>query len=276
VQRGKDAEVSYKHNITFPTLTEKAAKLYIGAYGKDRYDNYAKKFDDLGNGIGKANPVKNPKECIFLHCPHHDMESVIWVLIDGLVHAWPKSTEPEVRESAKSIMRILNTHTILVGGDSRKDIESYDEDEWTQSLHPDLQFLAPMMTQIGKFLSCNWTLWMDPKDENPLKADFLHEALKQLLLEEIVNIDSEKNKNVALYDKLRCIPDGRDKFQVVNRQTCQPVTLRVEAQRPQPVTLLEDRNEDGEIEGLIEVENEDSDVEETDEPETEDEDEGTV
>jgi hypothetical protein len=256
VQLGEDAEYSYKRKITFPTLTGKAEKLYIGAYGEDIYADYAKNFDGLGDIKDKIVDTDDRKFC---HRPHHDMESVIWVLIDSLVHAWPVGAKLAVTRQAESIMHIFNTHMINADLDARSGIERHGEVKWAQILHPDLHFLAPMMAQLSKFLSCDWTLWMLPEDKKStehedkkplLKADFLHEALKRLLLKEIIDIDDEKNIDVALHDdKLRHIPE---KKMVVNSEPNQPEMLPAEL--PELETLPEDRDEDGEVEKPIKVE----------------------
>lgn len=80
---------------------------------------------------------------------------------------------------------------------------------------------------------------MHPEDENPWKPDFLHEALKWMLLKEIVYIDKRRRNNIALSDKLWHMP------------VRMPITL-LPFQRL--VTVLEYSNEESESDGGIEVE----------------------
>lgn len=171
---------------------------------------------------------------------------------------------------------MLDEHKIEIGCNVRGDIDRITKKRWEKILHPKLKFLAPMMVKLSGFLFSEWTLWMDPKDKNPLKADVLHEALKWMLLKEIMDINRKKNENVALYVKLQHIPDKTKDFEVRKRQTTQPVTLPEDGVEVQPVALPEDRDEDDQVEEMLGLENKDDEVEEMDEPESEDEVEGMV
>jgi hypothetical protein len=200
VQQGEDETQSLMaRDHCFPTLTSTAYDQYVAAYGEDTYQEYTETFNNIERYKVKRDGVE------FLHRPHHDMESVIWVLVDGLVHAWPIDAEPEVEQLANLVMHMFQTHAIIRWLDTRvhTTIKEFREVEWVEILNPKLRFLTTMMVQLSNFLHCDWTVWMHPKDKKPLKADFLHEALKRILLQEIVFMDEETNDGIALYDTSR-------------------------------------------------------------------------
>jgi hypothetical protein len=207
----------------FPTLSYTAYGLYVAAYKeKKTYDEYTQSFDKMQPAKYKPKPKPKPEigdgslhrpRKSFLHRPHHDMESVIWVLIDGLVHAWPVGSELEITKEAKSIMLMFYNHNVDGIGDTRSGIDKIQEEQWLAILHPQLGFLAGMMAELSKFLYCDWSLWMIRSDDDnkplepgviPLKPDFLHEALKRILLQAIVW--NEGHMDIQLKKQVRYIP----------------------------------------------------------------------
>lgn len=203
VQQGKDKNVSNKQpGHRFPILTGTVRNLYLAIYEEETYDEYTNNFDNAPSTKEKL--VGNN----FLHRPHHDMESVICILIDGLVHAWPVGFEQEVTSQAEITMGKLQNHVIINDFDSRDRIEDYDEEKWLEVLHSELYFLAEMMVELSKFLHGDWSLWMNNSGGDALRPDFLHEALKRILLQAIVWIQEEKEDhiNIQLKRELRYIP----------------------------------------------------------------------
>jgi hypothetical protein len=193
IQKGEDKDVSTKQlGHRFPILTGTARNLYLAKYGEKTYEEYTNNFD-------KAPPYKEKVAGYkFLHRPHHDMESVIWVLIDGLVHAWPVDSEQDVTSQAETTMGMLQNHVILSYRDSRDGIEQYKKEMWLKILHPKMHFLAEMMVELSKFLHGDWSLWMNNNDNGALKPDFLHEALKRLLLQAIVWIQEKQEEHTDI------------------------------------------------------------------------------
>jgi hypothetical protein len=129
-------------------------------------------------------------------------------LIDVLVHAWPIGSEPEVTGDAAVAIRMFQSHAISGATDSRERFRGYKKEMWSKILHPKLHFLVDMMEELSKFLKCDWSLWMNKSDVKALKPDFLHDALKRILLQAIVWIieKQEDHTDVRLKRELRCIP----------------------------------------------------------------------
>ena len=175
--------------LSFPELDGTALQLYIGAYGEETYQRYITKFDACSRC--KAGPSE---ESDVEHSPHHDMESVIWILFDSLTRAMPKDAkEMALTGRAISVIRNFDNHVIDAASDTRHPILRFDEENWKEVLHPSLSFLAKSLANLTLFVRTDWSFW---KDELP--RDFMHEALKRILLRKIDRLGSSKDHDVQL------------------------------------------------------------------------------
>ena len=128
------------------------------------------------------------KGVVFLQLPVHDAESVIWIIVDHLLRAIPLGGEPQVNDFAISALNAFLVHSIEHAGDSRSFFANFTPEKWVKCLHPGLSHMAPFLYKLCLILNTDWTLWCI---KGELPNDFLHEAVKRILLEEIVRIRTE-------------------------------------------------------------------------------------
>ena len=192
VAEGKcDIESNRPSYVRYPELSGEALRLYIKAYGEETYRHYIEEF------------YKSPSELVdhnapFRQLPVHDAESIIWIIIDFLLKAIPTGGNPEVTQVASSALKVLANHTLEPSADSRRCFMRFSR-EWLHNLHPKLTHLAPMLCKFSSLLNFNWTLLCI---KGLLPQDILHEAVKRILLEEIVRIRAEQC-DVSLGEEIR-------------------------------------------------------------------------
>ena len=180
-----------RHNVRYPELSGEALRLYIEAYGEEAYRSYTEEFY-------KSPPDLEVDSVPFRQLPVHDAESIIWIIIDYLLKAIPGGGDPEVTESASTALKILANHILEPSADSRRCFRDFSR-EWLHNLHPKLTHLAPMLCKFSELLSINWTFLCI---KGLLPQDILHEAVKRILLEEIVRIRAEQC-DVSLKEEIR-------------------------------------------------------------------------
>ena len=176
----------------FLGLSGEALNLYIRAYGEENYRTYITK-------LNESSIIQNNTDVVFKQLPIHDAESIIWIIVDHLLRAIPVGREPQVNEFAISALNGFLMHAISYCGDTRSSFSNFSLEEWIKCLHPGLSHTAPFIRRLCRLLITDWSLWC-LKGELP--DDFLHEAVKRILLEEIVRIRAE-NRDVRLGPKDR-------------------------------------------------------------------------
>ena len=192
-----DDDSSISKKLRFPELSGIALQRYTRAYGADTYESYKEEF----NACSRLK--ERPSEmCDVEHRPHHDMESMIWILFDSLTRAQPKDAKDMcLTRLAVAVIEDFDTHVIESGKESRHEITRFDQVDWEKVLHPGLSFLAESLAHLSKFLRTDWSLW-----EDELEEDFMHEASKRILLREMVRIE-EHNIDDKLSDTERSPPE---------------------------------------------------------------------
>ena len=183
--KGKCARVSARDSdIRFPTLNGEPLKLYIEAYGEEKYRYYIEQFE-------KSPLFLKRNDTVFRQLPVHDAESIIWIIVDHLLRAIPDGVDesPEVNNAAVGALRAFINHAVEKSGDTRSCFAEYSKEDWIDCLHPALSHMAPMLAKLCELVSADWTLWCL---HGHLPIDFLHEAIKRILLQEIVRIKTEK------------------------------------------------------------------------------------
>ena len=179
--KGKCARVSARDSdIRFPTLNGEPLKLYIEAYGEEKYRYYIEQFE-------KSPLFLKRNDTVFRQLPVHDAESIIWIIIDNLIKAIPEGGDPEVTKAASAALRLLADHPVVLFYDFRRSFIGFPDR--VQDLHPKLSHLAPMLRKLTKLLIINWTLLCI---KGLLPQDILHEAVKRVFLQEIDRIRTEK------------------------------------------------------------------------------------
>lgn len=164
-----------------------AEKTYICAYGQKAYDDYN---DSAGTVHGRPNisPRVKPE---FLHRPDHDVESIFWVLLTTLLHAQPKERTPDVDPSHyMRACRVLDDHVIKENAiiDGRSGLLHFDPEDFEEALDPKLKSLAPMLHLMARQISPEYG-YLQP----PPARDHLHEAMRRLLLEQILKMQAEND-----------------------------------------------------------------------------------
>ena len=133
----------------------------------------------------------SPPAPSFHHRPDHDVESFFWVLLATLLRARPKKWKPDPhRKFFWNAYDMFLRHSVEAGkvDDSRAELLSYEADDFKKALHPKLQDLAPMLGKMAQQVYPEYG-FMDP----PPALDHLHEAMRRLLLEQIVQMQNAKN-----------------------------------------------------------------------------------
>ena len=183
VTKGKCAKAIIRSSrLRFSELTGEPLKLYIEAYG-EKYRYYIDEFDKSPSSLEGDNNT------VFRQLPVHDAESIIWIIIDHLLRALPEKGLPEVNDAAVGALKAFINHAVETSGDTRSGFAVYSKEDWIDCLHPALSLVAPMLTSLCRFIQVDWTLWCM---HGHLSMDFLHEAIKRILLQEIVRIKTEK------------------------------------------------------------------------------------
>ncbi|KAB5588461.1 hypothetical protein CTheo_8094 [Ceratobasidium theobromae] len=120
----------------------------------------------------------------FKHQLFHDAESVFWVIACTLARSTRPTSEAEVEwhDELKAFTHAMDSH---IPGPNKVDPRFLCPDlgTWRNILHQDLVCMAPMISQMHKYIWPEWAL------RDKLDPEHAHEALMRLLLTEIVHID---------------------------------------------------------------------------------------
>ena len=147
--------------------------------------NDASDHDDMSTG-DDSTPAQP-----FHHRPDHDVESFFWVLLAILLRAKPNNSNRDPRRKHFwDAYNMFLRHSIEEGKDtdSRSELLSYGVRAFAKALHPKLQDLAPMLAKMAEQIFPEYG-FMDP----PPALDHLHEAMRRLLLEQIVKMQKANN-----------------------------------------------------------------------------------
>ncbi|KAI0079460.1 hypothetical protein K474DRAFT_621412 [Panus rudis PR-1116 ss-1] len=144
----------------------------------------------------------------FYHRMDHDAESLFWILFHALLRAQPSGVPMEDHNSILSgAWAIFSQHAILADGkvkDTRTYFLSLSELECQEHLHPKLAHVAPFLAKMIEQVNPEYG-YLDP----PPCQEHLHEAMRRLLLDVIVEI-TENKSDVALDPDHQRPVDGWD------------------------------------------------------------------
>ena len=187
---------NYARHPQMPTLSDEDQKYYYAAYSKGEYEN---RNDEEGTCHGCVIPVKSkeqdtrrsrydspPDPPPFHHRPDHDVESFFWVLLATLLRAQPRDTNDDPnRKHYWGAYNVLLQHSIGKGNifDSRSQLLQLGLRTFRAFLHPNLQSLAPMLCAMADQIEPEYGLF-----DHPPAPDHLHEAMRRLLLEQILEM----------------------------------------------------------------------------------------
>jgi hypothetical protein len=164
-------------------LQGKAKDLYFGTYSERLYNSFS---DAPGKFHGGTN-LDEATEC-FLHQPRHDVESVFWTIVSSVVRFILKNAPPEPTTNAQLAVAIdhLDSHVIMSDKpDSWTGMVDWETESFRTALHPGLALLAPMLSAMCAQIRLEYSYISPP----PWK-EHLHEAMQRLLLQWIVDMES--------------------------------------------------------------------------------------
>jgi hypothetical protein len=168
-----------------PLLQNEAKDIYIQAYGQKSYDSFTDKDGTFHGGcsVGEQEPKEE-----FMHRPRHDIESVFWTLLSSLLRVIPAgekaTTERNTSEGFSTAINDLDGHIIASRrSDTRQGIIDWTTKNFRSALHPDLARLAPMLAEMSAQIGPEYSYLALPQ------RDHLHEAMRRLLLQQIVDLE---------------------------------------------------------------------------------------
>ncbi|GJJ08988.1 hypothetical protein Clacol_003209 [Clathrus columnatus] len=165
-------------------------KAYIKVYGKERYNSYDKWLQSVISGTAQEAHPFDAGEFTASHQPHHDMESVYWLILWFLVKAWPKGIELEDLNLGISGRNSHNfiIETMLARGTGADDAFAMvtwlrnSKELWELMLHPVYRHLVTMLADMGRYICMCWSRFPD------VPFWHSHEVFKRLLFKQIVQM----------------------------------------------------------------------------------------
>ncbi|KAF8581019.1 hypothetical protein K439DRAFT_1662495 [Ramaria rubella] len=186
---GHSMVVSQKITTAELQLDGEARQRFISSYSGESYDAFNAFLDSV---LAGTFPTKDPfssseETATIVHQPFHDVESMFWVIVWFLMRTWPEdSCEPEITDQYKLSTAAMLGHRIGTDGFGlRKDLLRYKDRIWERILHSECRPLASMLANMAAYLGIRW---LSHPDAPPCHS---HEALKRLLLKEIVRMTHE-------------------------------------------------------------------------------------
>ena len=167
-----------------PILRGKACDLYLKTFGQDFYDSFTDTDGLFHGGSYSGKPQEG-----FFHQPRHDIESVFWTLLSSILRVFPTGAdlEKDTLGEFSAALEALDSHHIdssLL--DSRIGLLDWTEADFEAALHPKLALLAPMLYAMSGQIRPEYAhLSPSPRKEH------LHEAMRRLLLQQIVDMGDD-------------------------------------------------------------------------------------
>lgn len=173
--------------MPMPHLSSDAKQVYIDTYGQEAYDDYDDSDGTVHRG-GMPGPGAAPPT--YFHRPDHDVESIFWVLLTSLLNAQPKEVDPRAEAHFfhyENASKMLDYHIITkdADGDERDGLLSFTTSRFQRALDPKLDSLAEMLYMMMRQVRPEYA-YLDP----PPVKDHLHEAMRRLLLEQILKMQA--------------------------------------------------------------------------------------
>ena len=170
-----------------PLLSPSALGYYVDAYSIEEYNHRNDAKDQChGSKVPQFPSGHRPKKPPFYHRPDHDVESFYWVLLATLLRAQP--TDSKAHGDLRGYWDVYGgflQHSIEEGKkiDSRSFILKCTSEELEDALHPKLEGLVPMLREMATHIIPEYGYLEREPD-----FDHLHEVMRRLLLEQIVQM----------------------------------------------------------------------------------------
>jgi hypothetical protein len=172
---------SFQH---MPELQGNAKGRYMQTYDQVLYDSFSDR-----DGLYHGGVVSDDPQEVFLHRPRHDIESVFWTLLSSILRVSPTGCTPQENTNPEfsAVIHTLDSHVIgRCRLDSRELILDWREESLQAALHPKLASLAPMLVAMGTQIRPEYG-YLSPSP----RTEHLHEAMRRLLLQQIVDMGSD-------------------------------------------------------------------------------------
>ncbi|EUC54081.1 kinase domain protein, putative [Rhizoctonia solani AG-3 Rhs1AP] len=172
-----------------PKLDGQSYKLHISCTDST-YEAYNKAVDEGSQSSSK------PAATRFTHQLFHDAESTFWVISWFLARSAPNDYEMENKPNPELQLFVNGMEAHYPSNNTTDPRASFSTmlEAWKQILHPRLVDVAPMLSEMHKYILPEWGYRLELNKEYPEHA---HEALMRLLLREIVRIEDDKTKDVV-------------------------------------------------------------------------------
>lgn len=171
-----------------PTLSDNAKEAYIKAYGEPMYRRYCDGPDTF-HGSSRPPDPDDLSSFEFCHRPDHDVESIFWVLLATLLRAQPLSRTKKVDfQRFLEADALFRDHVIQKGAriDSRDNLLTFTQADMQEALDPKLASLSRMLAKMAAQIRPEYG-YLSP----PPRKDHLHEAMRRLLLEQLVGMTDD-------------------------------------------------------------------------------------
>ena len=140
-------------------------------------------FRELFKSLTKDSLATLGAEWVPTHRPHHDVESLFWVLCYSLARALPFGADHRRGPSLDGFCRSLLDHAVPLCPSSSDPRDVYldaTSHTWARLLHPRLRSFYNMLSLMGVLFRISWSRRI--KDA---KCRVVHQAFKRLLFNEI-------------------------------------------------------------------------------------------
>ncbi len=171
-----------------PTLSGDAKAAYVRAYKEDTYNMYCDTHDTIHGSTPPPGSAKLPP-FEFCHRPDHDVESIFWVLLFTLLRAQPyDATEDVDLELFWTTNQCLLDHVIQSKArfDTRDSLLTFSEETMAEALNSKLAPLSGMLADMAAQVRPEYG-YLSPSP----RKDHLHEAMRRLLLQQIVGMKDD-------------------------------------------------------------------------------------
>ncbi|KAI0324620.1 hypothetical protein GY45DRAFT_1392082 [Cubamyces sp. BRFM 1775] len=183
--------------LPMPLLSDEAKRMYVHAYGQERYDKYCDGIGMCHGGVpaepaGISRSVGTTQSSIpYQHRWEYDVESVYWTLYSVLLRVLPRgfSETPETDSALQQYWEILIWHQFFrsdrhvnLPQDTRSALLDCDLEAFLKPFPPIMQDVACLLYDMAQHVRIPYASMAELPEHN----DHLHEAVQRLILEYLV------------------------------------------------------------------------------------------
>jgi len=167
-------------------LEGRTKELYLKQHGPDPYNSFNDHLDLVENNSLRKRDISDMGA--ILHSAVHDAESVFWIIMWFLMRASPTpKSEVITRDYIQAANGFLQHRMGAEMLSARSILITYEAEDWERILDPRCHSLIVMLVNMATYLGKRWLQY---PDISPYHG---HEAMKRLLLKEIVRMTDESD-----------------------------------------------------------------------------------